>query len=197
MDLDIKEMEDELKHQKKNPEKFPNIEAKTKIVGLLKKKLKILKSKYDNDSYDEDEYSQNDNQIQSLENFLKTNSNEGYEGENNNTRNIYEEEENQIGEWNTRVKHQDEQLGEIHKNVGKLKKEAQNAGIGIGKTGNKVKNLNKHTEKIQKSVVTQNQRLKDLLSKMRSNEKICCDILLILILLGLIFTLYSIIKHKF
>ena len=197
MDLDIKEMEDELKHQKKNPEKFPNIDAKTKIVGLLKKKLKILKSKYDNDSYDEDEYSQNDNQIQSLENFLKTNNNEGYEGENNNTRNIYEEEENQIGEWNTRVKHQDEQLGEIHKNVGKLKKEAQNAGIGIGKTGNRVKNLNKHTEKIQKSVVTQNQRLKDLLSKMRSNEKICCDILLILILLGLIFTLYSIIKHKF
>ena len=60
-----------------------------------------------------------------------------------------------------------------------------------------MKNLNKHTEKMQKSVVTQNQRLKDLLSKMRSADKICCDILLILILLGLIFTLYSIIKHKF
>ena len=30
-------MEKELKHQKKNPKKFPNLDTKTKIVELLKK----------------------------------------------------------------------------------------------------------------------------------------------------------------
>ena len=56
-----------------------------------------------------------------MENFLSSKQNFGGD---NYERDIYEEEENKIGEWNKRVKQQDEQLDEIHKGVGKLKKEA-------------------------------------------------------------------------
>ena len=193
INLDIKEMEKELKHQKKNPKKFPDIKTKEKILDLLKKKLNILKAKYDDNDYDEDEYSHNENQIQTLEKFLNSKQQLG----DNNERDIYEEEENKIDEWNKRVKKQDEQLDEIHKGVGKLKKEAGTAGVGINKIGTKVHKLNKHTDKTQKSVKTQNERLKELVFKMRSADRYCCDIILILILIGLLCTLYSIIKHKF
>ena len=193
INLDIKEMEKELKHQKKNPKKFHDIKTKEKILDLLKKKLNILKAKYDDNDYDEDEYSHNENQIQTLEKFLNSKQQLG----DNNERDIYEEEENKIDEWNKRVKKQDEQLDEIHKGVGKLKKEAGTAGVGINKIGTKVHKLNKHTDKTQKSVKTQNERLKELVFKMRSADRYCCDIILILILIGLLCTLYSIIKHKF
>ena len=193
MTLDFKEMEKELKHQKKNPTKFPDIQTKTKILELLKKKLNILKSKYEDEDYNQDEYSQNENQIQTLENYLSSQQMEG----NYNKRDIYEEEENKIDEWNKRIKQQDEQLDEIHKGVGKIKQEAGTAGIGINKIGKKFKGIDKHVDKTQKKVISQNTRLKEFLTKLRSKEKICCDILLILILLGLIFTLYSVIKHRF
>ena len=44
------------------------------------------------------------------------------------------------------------------------------AGIGINKIRDKVKILNKHTEKIQKSLNFQNARLKDLVNKIRSSD---------------------------
>ena len=91
---------------------------------------------------------------------------------------------------------QDNQLDDIHKGVGQLKYEAGRAGQGINALGEKVKNVNKHVDKTQKSVETQNSRLKELLFKFRSADKFCCDIILILIAIGLVCTLYSIIKKK-
>ena len=44
------------------------------------------------------------------------------------------------------------------------------AGIGINKIRDKVKILNKYTEKIQKSLNSQNARLKDLVNKIRSSD---------------------------
>lgn len=192
MRSDIKEMETELKHQKKNPQKFPDVETKSKILKLLIKKLNILKSKYEDNENSEDEYSQNENEIQTLEQFLSTNNN-SYNVE----RDLYEEENNKIGEWNRRVKGQDEQLDEIHRGVRGLKNEAVLAGKGINSIGDKVRNVSKHVDKTHKSVNTQNARLKEMLEKIRSGNKYCCDIILILIFIGLVFTLYSIIKHKF
>lgn len=190
---DLKEMEEELNHQKKNPKKFPDIKTKAKILDLLKKKLKILKSKYEEEDYDEDEYSQNENQIQTLENFLSRKQIVG----NDNMRDIYVEEDNKIDEWNKRIKQQDDQLDQIHQGVGQLKKEAGTAGTGIDKLGKKVQNLNKHVEKTHRSINTQNGRLKELVFKIRSADKYCCTILLVLILIGLVCTLYSVIKHKY
>ena len=39
--VDIKEMEKEIKYQKKNPEKFTDIQTKSKILDLLKKKIRF------------------------------------------------------------------------------------------------------------------------------------------------------------
>ena len=189
---DIKEMEKELKHQKKNPKKFPDIDTKNEILDLLIKKADILKSKYEDAEYNEDEYSQNEERIQTLEQFLNTNNSSG----NNEGRALYEEEEKKIGEWKYRMKNQDEQLDEIHKGVGQLKYEAGLAGQGIRNIDTKVQNVTKHVDKTHKSVNTQNSRLKELIFKFRSADKYCCDIILILILIGLVCTLYSIIKHK-
>ena len=63
--------------------------------------------------------------------------------------------------------------------------------------GTKIKNVAQHADKTQKSINSQNYRLKELIFKFRSADKFCCDIILILIVIGLVFTLYSIIKHKF
>ena len=54
-------------------------------------------------------------------------------------------------------------------------------------------NITTTTVKVQ----TQNERVKDLLNKIRTSDKICCDIVLILIVIGLICVLYSVIKHKY
>lgn len=186
-------MEKELKHQKKNSKKYTDVETKSQILDLLKKKYDILKSKYDDIEYSEDDYSQNEDKIQTLEQFLNSNmnSNSNIVG-----RDLIDEESNKIGEWKNRVKDQDQELDNIHKGVGQLKKEAELAGQGINNIGVKVKNVNKHVDKTQKSVNTQNSRLKELIFKFRSADKYCCDIILILILIGLVCTLYSIIKHK-
>ena len=61
----------------------------------------------------------------------------------------------------------------------------------------KVKKVDKHTDKTTTSVETQNKKLKDLLEKIRGSDKICVDILLFLVLLGLVAVLYSILKNKF
>lgn len=190
---DLKEMEKELKHQRKSPEKFTDVETKSKILDLLKKKLNILKSKYDDDEYSEEDLSQNENQIKTLEQFLNDKGNDSYAV----GRDLYDEENNKIGEWKNRVKDQDAQLDEIHKGVGQLKHEAGLAGQGINNFGIKVKKLNKHVDQTHKSVNTQNARLKELINKFRSADKYCCDIILILIFIGLVCTLYSIIKHKY
>jgi chromosome segregation ATPase len=191
--LDIKEMEKELKHQRKYPQKFPDVETKSEILNLLVKKKEILKSKYEDAEYNEDEYSQNEEKIQTLEQFLnKNNTNSNAAG-----RELYEEEENKIGMWKNRVKEQDEQLDEIRGGVGRLKNEAKIAGKRINNIGKKVGKVSKHVDNTHKSVNSQNSRLKELIAKFRSADKYCCDIILILIFIGLVCTLYSIIKHKF
>ena len=191
--LDLKEMESELKHQKKNPKKFTDVETKSSILELLIKKYEILKSKNEDAYYNEDEYSESENKIQTLEQFLNSNQNSNNVG---GGRDLYEEEENKIGEWKNRMKYQDDQLDEIHKGVGRLKQEANTAGKGINDIGTRVNKVSEHVDKTHKSVNTQNSRLKELIFKFRSADKYCCDIILILILIGLVCTLYSIIKHK-
>ena len=189
----LKEMESELKHQKKNPTKYTDVEIKSNILELLIKKYDILKSKSEDAEYSEDGYSENENKIQTLEQFLNSNKSKNTL---NQSRELYEEEGNKIEEWKNRAKNQDEQLDDIHKGVGILKQEAVNVGKGINIMGEKVSNINKHVDKTHKSVNTQNARLKELVFKFRSADKYCCTIILVLIFIGLVCTLYSIIKHK-
>ena len=87
-----------------------------------------------------------------------------------------------------------DQLGNAVKNLGNEAKIAESANEEINK---KTKKLSKKMEKTGEKVKGQTDRLTDLVIKIRSSDRICCDIVLILILLGLICVLYSVIRHKF
>ena len=118
-------------------------------------------------------------------------------GENSELRELFEEEKNKIDEWKGRVQIQDQKLEEIRKALHELKAEAEKAGDAIDEIGKKVKKTDNKMIKTGQKLQTQNERVKDLLYKIRSSDKICCDIVLVLILIGLICVLYSIIKHKY
>ena len=118
-------------------------------------------------------------------------------GENSELRELFEEEKIKIDEWKGRVQIQDQKLEEIRKALHELKAEAEKAGDAIDEIGKKVKKTDNKMIKTGQKLQTQNERVKDLLYKIRSSDKICCDIVLVLILIGLICVLYSIIKHKY
>ena len=96
-----------------------------------------------------------------------------------------------------RKKGQDDKLKDIRKGIQAIKIEAEKAGERLKEIGKKVIQNEDHIDKTGKKLQTQNERVKDFINKIRSSDKICCDIVLILILIGLICVLYSIIKHKY
>ena len=96
-----------------------------------------------------------------------------------------------------RKKGQDDKLKDIRKGIQAIKIEAEKAGERLKEIGIKVDQNKDHIDKTGKKLQTQNERVKDFINKIRSSDKICCDIVLILILIGLVCVLYSIIKHKY
>ncbi len=59
----------------------------------------------------------------------------------------------------------------------------------------KVKDLKKDADHTEKKLVSTNKKVKDLLEKL-GHDKICIDIILIVICLGLIAVLYGVIKSR-
>ena len=191
---DIKDLDLELKAQRKKPKKYKNIDTKEEIMDLLKQKMKLLRYRYDKMDIKEEEVQENKTALEKLENILEERKNK----ENNYPdRELYEEEEEKMNEWKNRIKKQDEQLDYVHQGVKALKYELQQAGEGIDDINRKAKKTHKKMSKTHKKVVTQTQKIKDLVNKVRSSDKVCCDIILIMILLGLIGVLISIIKQKY
>ena len=192
IEIDIVELEKELKSQKKK-KKFTDIETKDKIMKLLKEKIKILKNKYNGEEIDEEEFNDNRTALEQLDIILreKHNNDENSEG-----RELYEEEKEKMDEWNNKIGQQNENLEELGKTVKELGNEAKNAGKANEEIKKRTNKLDKKFDHAHEKVKGQTERLTDLVNKIRSSDKICCDIILILILLGLICVLYSIIKHK-
>ena len=191
---DIKELEIELKAQKKKPKKYHNIETKEEILDLLKQKMKMLRYRFDEIEVKEEEVVENKTELERLEGLLEERKNK----ENNYVdRDLYDEEQDKMNEWKDRIKKQDEQLDIVHEGVKALKYELHQAGEGIDEIKRRVKKTHKKMNKTHKKVVTQTQKLKDLFFKIRSVDKLCCDIVLLLILLGLIGVLYAVIKEKY
>ena len=193
IEIDIVELEKELKSQKKK-KKFTDIETKDKIMKLLKDKIKILKNKYNGEEINEEEFNDNRTALEQLDIILreKHNNDENSEG-----RELYEEEKEKMDEWNNKIGQQNENLEELGKAVKELGNEAKNAGKANEDIKKRTNKLDKKIDHAHEKVKGQTERLTDLVNKIRSSDKICCDIILILILLGLICVLYSIIKHKF
>jgi len=101
-----------------------------------------------------------------------------------------------IDRWKSEIKNQDIQLQELGRGVKELKGHARKIGDKIEEVGGTINKVSKHANKTEKKLQTTNAKLKDLLSKIRSGDRICIDIVLILVCLGLIAVLYNLIKTK-
>ena len=191
VDRGMKELDDEIAVQKKKKGKYCDFSKKEEIKNLMMKKYQILRSRLDGVEVEEKDIKENKTQIEQLEEILKK------EGGDEKEREIYEEEQNKIDEWKKEIKEQDEGLKVVGQYVNRLKGEVNKTAEAIDDVHKKVKKVDKHTDKTTISVESQNKKLKDLLEKIRGSDKICVDILLFLVLLGLAAVLYSILKNKF
>ena len=191
IDKGLKDLDIELKAQKRKKGKYGDISQKEEIKKLMDEKFNFLRNKYNGMEIDDQKIEDNRNNMEKLEELLK-NREENKEEE----REMYEEEKEQIDEWNKRVAEQDKDLEDVGKAVKQLKNEVHLANENISKTHQKVKKLTKHTDKTTQKIVSQNKKLKDLLNKIRSTDKFCVDVALFLILIGLVGVLYKIIKSK-
>lgn len=195
MDKDIINLETELKSQRKKPKKFPDIKTKEEVYKLLKDKIEILKKKYKGEDVDEEKIEDNRTALEKLEDLLKKNHNDDYDYTQD--RELNQEEKDKMDEWKQKEKEQNEMLDEIAEGVREIGNQAKLAGKGIKDLGKIEKQTEKKMGKTTERIKSQNERLKELVNKIRSSDKICCDLVLILILIGLVCVLYSIIKHKY
>ena len=157
----------------------------------MKERNQLLKNKLDGISVEKERIENNKTNLEKLDIILEKNKNKNYE-----QREIYEEEQNAINDWEDKKREQDNQLEDIRIGIIEMKNEARKVGENIKKVDDKLDPLKNQMHKTDNHIKTQNVRLKELLNKFRKSDKICCDLILVLILIGLIMVLYRIIKKK-
>ena len=194
LNIDMNNLSIELKAQKKKKKLYHNLRTKGEILELLKKKIQYMQNRYDNVEINEEEEQNNNTELQKLEIYLEQRKN----NKNNYVdRELYDEEKQKMDDWENRIQRQDQGLDEVHQGVKSLKYELALAEEGIDNIQKKMKKTGKKMDKSHKKVTTQTQRIKDLTNKLRSSDKLCCDIILIFILLGLIGVLVAIIRQRY
>ena len=193
IDTKLKKLEIELKAQKNKVGKYGDFTQKEKMVKLMEDKFGLFRSKLDGMEIDDKAIEENKTSIEQLEDIIAKEEGRGPQQE----RELYEEEKAKMEEWKEEVRRQDEDLEDIHNVVKQIKEEARMASENIERTNKNVIKLTKSTEQVTKRVNTQNKKLKDLISKLRSGDKLCMDIILILVALGLVAVLYNLIKSRF
>ena len=192
IEKNLNKLKIELKSQEKKPNKYQNVDKKKEILEHLNKRYNLLKKKLDGDSEVEEKINDNRTVLVQLNDILKKKNNEKYK-----ERELYVEEKEKIEEWKKEEEEQNKDLDEILCSIKILKEEAKKTGEGIQLLGEKVDDAGKIGGKVIIKIETQNMKLKKLINEIRSNDKICFDIILIIIIFGLICILYSIIKRKF
>ena len=189
----IKEFNDELKAQKNKIGKYGDFSQKEKMATLMEQKFQLFREILDGMNIDEKQIEENKSSIEQLEDILAKE-----EGRNTEKgRELFEEEKSKMQEWNEEVDRQNKDLKEIGHVVQLIKEEAKLASENIDRTNKTVKKLTKNTEVVTKRVYSQNKKLKDLIGKLRSGDKLCMDIILILVALGLMAVLYNLLKVRF
>jgi len=189
----MKKLNIELKAQKNKTGKYGDFTQKEKYVTLMEQKYQLFRSKLDGMEIDEKQIEENKDSIEQLEEILANEEGKTAQEE----RELYEEEKAKMQEWEEEKKRQDQDLEEIGGVVNELIEQSKLASENIDRTNKKVKQVTKKTVQTIKKVNQQNKKLKDLIKKLRSGDKICIDIVLILIGLGLVAVLYNIIKSQF
>ena len=189
----MKKLNIELKAQKNKTGKYGDFTQKEKYVTLMEQKYQLFRSKLDGMDIDEKQIEENKDSIEQLEEILANEEGKTAQEE----RELYEEEKAKMQEWEEEKARQDQDIDEIGNVVDQLREQSKLASENIDRTNKKVKQVTKKTVQATKKVNQQNKKLKDLVKKLRSGDKLCIDIVLILIVLGLIAVLYNIIKSQF
>lgn len=189
----MKKLNIELKAQKNKTGKYGDFTQKEKYVTLMEQKYQLFRSKLDGMDIDEKQIEENKDSIEQLEEILANEEGKTAQEE----RELYEEEKAKMQEWEEEKARQNQDLDEIGVVVDQLREQSKLASENIDRTNKKVKQVTKKTVQATKKVNQQNKKLKDLVKKLRSGDKLCIDIVLILIVLGLIAVLYNIIKSQF
>jgi methyl-accepting chemotaxis protein len=193
IEKNLKKLSIELKAQKNKTGKYGDFTQKEKMTQLLEEKYKLFRSKLDGMDIDERQIEENKSSIEQLEDLIAKEEGRGPQQE----RELYEEEKAKMQEWKDEVNRQNRDLEEIGEVVKQIKDEAKLASENIENTGKTVKKLTKRTDQVTKRVNTQNKKLKELIGKLRTGDKLCLDIILILVGLGLVAVLYNLIKARF
>jgi methyl-accepting chemotaxis protein len=193
IEKNLKKLNIELKAQKNKTGKYGDFTQKEKMTQLLEEKYKLFRSKLDGMDIDERQIEENKSSIEQLEDLIAKEEGRGPQQE----RELYEEEKAKMQEWKDEVDRQNRDLEEIGEVVKQIKDEAKLASENIENTGKTVKKLTKRTDQVTKRVNTQNKKLKELIGKLRTGDKLCLDIILILVGLGLVAVLYNLIKARF
>ena len=188
IDNDLKILSDELNIQKKKKGKYSNIKNKEDIMKKLEEKVQIIKNRYEGVENDNEEL------IDTFSVWEEKNKNSSQERE---ERELTDEEKKKMEEWKMKKNEQDGELEEIRKIIKNMKGVAITIGDNINSVEIKTKDLGGEIDVTNKKIETQNERLKELIKKIRPCEKFCCDIILILIFLGLLCVLYSLIKNRY
>ena len=187
-------METELKAQKRKHKRNNNNNALTnneQLLQLMQQRYHLLKTRFDGTEVNEQDVVDNRTHIEQLDDIIKQQTeSEAFQRE------IYEEEQNAIDEWEQRKQKQNEELNDLGDLVRELKLEAKIAEEGVNNISKEVLKVSEHADKTSRSVVTQNKQLKELVNKIRGGNKLCVDFVLFVVLLGLIAVLYSLIKKQ-
>jgi hypothetical protein len=139
IDDDMKILETELFFQKKK--KSPDAKQKEDIMKLLKNKFISLKNK-SKAKEEEDDENYHKEKAQNLDDFLQKIEN----NKNNNIqeRDIYEEEDEKIKEWNFKKQKEDEMFNEISGLVKGMNSDAKNLGMTIDEMRKKTQKMKYH-----------------------------------------------------
>lgn len=187
MSKKLKELEIEIKSQKKKNPK-DDYSLKDKMFTSLNQRYALIKNKYEKVPYDPDELKENIDQIQQLDQIISKQAGP--------QRELYQEEIDKMDEWKRREELQNEALRNIGKGVKDLKQDAKEIGKEIANVGKEISKTSKDADKTEARLEKANESLKDMLEKIRGSDKICVDIVLICVLLGLAAVLYNLIKSK-
>ena len=130
IDEDMMILEKELYFQKKK--RSPDAKTKEDIMKLLKNKFNLLKNKFK----PKEEQENNKDKVQSIDEFLENNKNNNVQ-----QRDLYEEEDEKIKEWENKKQQGDIMINEISDLVKGMNSDAKNLGFAIGEITKKTKKM--------------------------------------------------------
>lgn len=193
----LMKMETVLRAQKNKPKKYGDVSYKEDAKRLMEERYKLLMSRNDGIPINEKEMNDNRTHLEKLDALLIERADQQARGQGAPDRELYQEEKDVMDKWKSEINKQDRVLEGVGNNLKVLKNEVREIGVGIGDIGKNIDKTKKMADKTEVTLKTTNAKLKDLLTKLRSGDKICVDIILLCVCLGLIAVLYNIVKSKF